>query len=36
LLAGWSPQQHAELERILVKLSHLMLGDQADRHLIDR
>ena len=36
LLAGWSPQQHAELEHILVKLSHLMLGDQADRRLIDR
>jgi EmrB/QacA subfamily drug resistance transporter len=35
-LAGWSPQQHAELEHVLTKLSRAMLGDEADRHLVDR
>jgi EmrB/QacA subfamily drug resistance transporter len=35
-LAGWSPQQHAELEQVLTKLSRAMLGDEADRHLVDR
>jgi EmrB/QacA subfamily drug resistance transporter len=35
-LAGWSPQQHAELEHVLTKLSRAMLGDEADRHLADR
>jgi len=35
-LAGWSPQQHAELEQVLTKLSRAMLGDEADRHLADR
>jgi EmrB/QacA subfamily drug resistance transporter len=35
-LAGWSPEQHAELENMLTKLSRAMLGDNADRHLADR
>jgi DNA-binding MarR family transcriptional regulator len=35
-LAGWSPEQHAELEHVLTKLSRAMLGDEADRHLVDR
>jgi len=35
-LAGWSPEQHAELEGVLAKLSHSVLGDYSDRHLADR
>ena len=35
-LAGWSPEQHAELEQVLAKLSRAVLGDDADRHLVDR
>jgi EmrB/QacA subfamily drug resistance transporter len=35
-LGGWSPEQHAELEHVLTKLSREMLGDNADRHLADR
>jgi EmrB/QacA subfamily drug resistance transporter len=35
-LAGWSPQQHAELEHVLSKLSRAMLGDDSDRHLASR
>jgi EmrB/QacA subfamily drug resistance transporter len=35
-LGGWSPEQHAELEHVLDKLSREMLGDDADRHLVDR
>jgi DNA-binding MarR family transcriptional regulator len=35
-LAGWSPEQHAELENVLTRLSRAMLGDEADRHLADR
>ncbi len=35
-LSGWSPEQHAELEHMLTKLSREMLGDNADRRLIDR
>jgi EmrB/QacA subfamily drug resistance transporter len=35
-LAGWSPEQQAELEPVLTKLSRALLGDQADRRLIDR
>ena len=35
-LAGWSPEQHAELEHVLTKLSRAMLGDDADRHLAAR
>jgi DNA-binding MarR family transcriptional regulator len=34
-LEGWSPEQHAELELILTKLSRAVLGDEADRHLVD-
>jgi DNA-binding MarR family transcriptional regulator len=36
LLAGWSPQQHAELLRILTRLSRAILGDEADRHVLER
>ncbi len=32
-LAGWSPDQHAELEHVLVRLSRALLGDESDRHL---
>jgi EmrB/QacA subfamily drug resistance transporter len=35
-LAGWSPDQHAELEQTLTKLSRALLGDDSDRHLADR
>ena len=35
-LAGWSPDQHAELEPILAKLAHAVLGADSDRHLADR
>ena len=35
-LAGWSPEQHAELETVLTRLSRAMLGHEADRHLADR
>ncbi len=35
-LAGWSPEQHAELERVLAKLSREMLGDDFDRRLAAR
>jgi EmrB/QacA subfamily drug resistance transporter len=35
-LSGWSPQQHAELEQVLTKLSRAMLGDNSDRHLAAR
>ncbi|HVT69523.1 MAG TPA: MFS transporter [Trebonia sp.] len=35
-LAGWSPEQHAELEPVLAKLSRALLGDDSDRHLVDR
>jgi DNA-binding MarR family transcriptional regulator len=36
LLAGWSPEQHAELDQVLAKLSRAILGADADRHLIQR
>jgi EmrB/QacA subfamily drug resistance transporter len=35
LLAGWSPAQHAELEGVLTRLSRALLGDDADRRLVD-
>jgi EmrB/QacA subfamily drug resistance transporter len=35
-LTGWSPEQHADLEQVLAKLSRALLGDEADRHLLDR
>jgi hypothetical protein len=34
-LRGWSPDQQAELEPVLAKLSHALLGDEADRRLVD-
>lgn len=36
LLAGWSPEQHAELNHVFAKLSRAVLGDDADRHLVER
>jgi DNA-binding MarR family transcriptional regulator len=35
-LGGWSAEQHAELDQVLAKFSHAVLGDDSDRHLIDR
>jgi len=35
LLADWSPEEYAELGDLLTKLSREMLGDDADRRLID-
>jgi MFS family permease len=35
-LGGWSAAQHAELDQVLAKFSHALLGDDADRHLIER
>jgi DNA-binding MarR family transcriptional regulator len=35
-LAGWSPEQHAELEPVLTKLSRAMLGEDSDRDLVHR
>jgi DNA-binding MarR family transcriptional regulator len=32
-LVGWSPEQQAELEPVLSKLSRAILGDDSDRHL---
>jgi EmrB/QacA subfamily drug resistance transporter len=34
-LEGWSPEQQAELEPVLAQLSRALLGDEADRHLVD-
>ncbi len=34
LLAGWSPEQHAELAQMLDRLSGALVGEDADRHLI--
>jgi EmrB/QacA subfamily drug resistance transporter len=34
LLAGWSPEEYAELGELLTKLSRALLGEDADRHLI--
>ena len=36
LLADWSPEEYAELGDLLTKLSRELLGDDADRHLVDR
>jgi len=30
-LAGWSPEQHAELEHVLTRISRAMLGEDSDR-----
>ena len=35
LLADWSPDEYAELGDLLTKLSRALLGEDADRHLID-
>ena len=35
-LAGWSPEQYAELEPVLDKLCRALLGDEFDRKLADR
>jgi DNA-binding MarR family transcriptional regulator len=35
-LGGWSPEQHAELDQMLARLSRAVLGEDADRRLIDR
>ena len=35
LLADWSPEEYAELGELLTKLSRAMLGENADRHLIN-
>jgi EmrB/QacA subfamily drug resistance transporter len=34
-LAGWSPDQHAELSGVLERLPRAILGDDADRHLAE-
>jgi DNA-binding MarR family transcriptional regulator len=34
LLSDWSPEQHADLARMLDKLSRALLGEKADEHLI--
>jgi EmrB/QacA subfamily drug resistance transporter len=35
-LAGWSPEQYAELHDVLARLARAILGDDADRHLAER
>jgi DNA-binding MarR family transcriptional regulator len=35
LLADWSPEEYAELGELLTRLSRAMLGENADRHLIN-
>jgi hypothetical protein len=34
LLAGWSPEQHAELAQMLDRPSTAPVAEDADRHLI--
>ena len=34
LLAEWSPEQHADLARMLDRLSRELVGEDADRHVI--
>jgi len=36
MLAGWSPEQHADLAQMLDTVSRELLGEPADRHLIAR
>jgi EmrB/QacA subfamily drug resistance transporter len=36
MLAGWSPQEHADLAQLLDRLSRALLGEDADRGLISR
>jgi EmrB/QacA subfamily drug resistance transporter len=33
-LAGWSPEQNAELSQVLAKLCRSILGDEADSHVL--
>jgi hypothetical protein len=33
-VACWSPEQQADLAEMLDKVSHELLGEPADRHLI--
>jgi len=35
-LAGWSPEQHEELSGVLDRLARALLGDDADRHLVNQ
>jgi EmrB/QacA subfamily drug resistance transporter len=35
-LGGWSADQHAELDEVLSKLSRAVLGDDADRRVLER
>jgi len=34
LLADWSPEQHADLARMLDRLSHALMGEDADRRML--
>jgi EmrB/QacA subfamily drug resistance transporter len=34
MLAGWSPEEHADLGQMLTRLSRDLLGEDADRHLL--
>jgi DNA-binding MarR family transcriptional regulator len=34
LLAEWSPEQHAELARMLDRLSRALMGEEADRRKV--
>ena len=34
MLSGWSPEEHADLGQMLTRLSRDLLGEDADRHLI--
>jgi EmrB/QacA subfamily drug resistance transporter len=36
LLAGWSPDQHADLAIMLDRLSRALMGEDADRHVLAR
>jgi DNA-binding MarR family transcriptional regulator len=36
LLQGFDPDQHADLAAMLAQLSRALLGDDADRELVDR
>ncbi|HXW46856.1 MAG TPA: MFS transporter [Streptosporangiaceae bacterium] len=36
LLAGWSPEQHADLAHMLDRLSRALVGEDADRRVIAR
>ncbi len=35
-LAGWSPEQHAELQHVLTALSRAILGHESDGRLVER